>query len=465
MSQSSGNAAVQQQAANTRPVKHSSSSGRGGAAAGHKVGTFAHCSTMPVTNGAFKQLLAEVGRSTMGSTDGSRSSSAKATRSARAPEQPVTPAQILAALRGACRRSPPLNFQEIVPGVYRSAYPTSVEAAAYIRNLRPRTLLKLAHEELPLPAVWAVLGASHIPAEYSFRQDTVSSRCGPTQPQHRPFRVCEGESGPVLDSNVPAPLTPTLVDLSSITWGMPPCAGRMFRGAVELATAAMRFIADAANYPIVLMCPTGSVETSLVCAAVRRMQQWSVSAALEEASRFSSGISGPIGEGSTLWATIETRIYGGSVQQLGGDHASTFSPTEVLPSEGEIPPRPRLPGYTTQFTPMPTSPPLTLVHITSCTPLPSPADVAASCPPRVVMPRWLVESCAMHRYFQLQLAAAMMADADGGGLTRMPLKSLAHIDSGLRGGVAAALRYDPHPPLLGPKSTFTKASLAEPEDD
>ena len=53
----------------------------------------------------------------------------------------------------------------------------------------------------------------------------------------------------------------------------------------------------------------------------------------------------------------------------------------------------------------------------------------------------------------------------------MPVKAFGHVDGasgskgGSGGGVAAAIRYDPHPPILGPTSTYTKASLAEPEDD
>eukprot|EP00658_Telonema_sp_P-2_P057796 TRINITY_DN46210_c0_g1_i1.p1 TRINITY_DN46210_c0_g1~~TRINITY_DN46210_c0_g1_i1.p1 ORF type:complete len:274 (-),score=40.17 TRINITY_DN46210_c0_g1_i1:115-936(-) len=217
-------------------------------------------------------------------------------------------------IRGACKRSPPTNFQQVVPGVYRCAYPTSLDGAAYLRRLRPKTIIKLANEDLLLSSVWGVLGAPHLPAEYSFRQDaTPDSSTGPTQPQHRPFRVRVGggTDGEILyDSNTPAPTVPSLVDLSSVTWGMPTNGGRLMRGAVELATAAMYYIADASNYPIVLMCPTGAVETTLVCAAIRKMQYWSLSSTLDEASRFTSGISGPIGQGSTIWSTIETRIFG-----------------------------------------------------------------------------------------------------------------------------------------------------------
>eukprot|EP00658_Telonema_sp_P-2_P057149 TRINITY_DN45611_c0_g1_i1.p1 TRINITY_DN45611_c0_g1~~TRINITY_DN45611_c0_g1_i1.p1 ORF type:complete len:138 (-),score=24.15 TRINITY_DN45611_c0_g1_i1:122-535(-) len=83
---------------------------------------------------------------------------------------------------------------------------------------------------------------------------------------------------------------------------------------------------------------------------------------------------------------------------------------------------------------------------------------------RVVLPRWLVESCAAYRYFQLQLAATINTE---GGLVHMPVKAFGHVDGGgggCKGGVAAAIRYDPHPPILGPKSTCLLYTSPSPRD-
>eukprot|EP00823_Brevimastigomonas_motovehiculus_P004823 TRINITY_DN329_c0_g3_i1.p1 TRINITY_DN329_c0_g3~~TRINITY_DN329_c0_g3_i1.p1 ORF type:complete len:373 (-),score=95.19 TRINITY_DN329_c0_g3_i1:185-1303(-) len=56
----------------------------------------------------------------------------------------------------------------------------------------------------------------------------------------------------------------------------------------ELVKEALEFILDTTNHPVLIMCPSGVLETSGVVACLRRLQHWSFTAILDEYRRMSA---------------------------------------------------------------------------------------------------------------------------------------------------------------------------------
>eukprot|EP00758_Cryptobia_borreli_P005102 Tbor_TRINITY_DN4736_c0_g1::TRINITY_DN4736_c0_g1_i1::g.16929::m.16929 len=85
-------------------------------------------------------------------------------------------------------------------------------------------------------------------------------------------------------------------------------------GPKALVLGALEYCLNAEHYPIILMCPTGEIETSMVWAALRILQNWSLGAILSECLLFSSGeYIGPTGSAcglrKGLWEFIEGELW------------------------------------------------------------------------------------------------------------------------------------------------------------
>jgi hypothetical protein len=54
----------------------------------------------------------------------------------------------------------------------------------------------------------------------------------------------------------------------------------------EMVIAALGYILDERSYPLVLMCPTGTLQTSVVVGCLRKLQRWTLSSIVEECDCF-----------------------------------------------------------------------------------------------------------------------------------------------------------------------------------
>jgi len=131
---------------------------------------------------------------------------------------------------------PPEKFGLVEPDVYRSAFPTP-ESFAHVRLLSLRTVINLSREALTRPA-------------------TVF----------------------LAENNI------QLVDVGLQVWTHPACTPVSH----ELITEAMRYVLDRAHHPLLICSASGTHQVGALVGCLRRLQQWSLSATLDEYRRYAA---------------------------------------------------------------------------------------------------------------------------------------------------------------------------------
>lgn len=57
----------------------------------------------------------------------------------------------------------------------------------------------------------------------------------------------------------------------------------------ELVNNALKIITDSKTYPVLIICKTGRIYSSLAVACLRKLKQWTLSSILEEFRRYAAG--------------------------------------------------------------------------------------------------------------------------------------------------------------------------------
>lgn len=130
---------------------------------------------------------------------------------------------------------PPPLFAGVEPGVYRSAYPGPQHIAFLVQTVGIKTVLLLSIEDLQLPAK-QLLTAVETPLSVARVTDAAWASKA---------EFCEG-----------------------------------------LVADAFNFIFDASCHPLLLTCPTGALQTSVVVGCLRRAQRWTFSSIVHDCGLF-----------------------------------------------------------------------------------------------------------------------------------------------------------------------------------
>jgi hypothetical protein len=256
------------------------------------------------------------------------------------------------------------------------------------------------------------------------------------------------------DGSPPVQATPTLLHLgqlytnsscnsggggaSSASWrAMDALSGDFVPSAV--VEHALDLIFDAAMHPLVLMCPTGDVETSVVVGCARRYCFWSVSAIFADCQLFSSMFRAGVMAQIELWRTDEYLVGEAELtrrkllraaSQPSRDHPVSISDDGTSP---EVLARNSFPN------PSGSSPDENVV--------------LAEQPCHAVWPTWFVSIVAMQ-------------EADATAMKNAPSTPPAQQRSDDGRHPHEIFRWTRNPPALDPRSTFSATdSIVEEDDD
>mmetsp|Transcript_15533 Transcript_15533/g.16829 ORF Transcript_15533/g.16829 Transcript_15533/m.16829 type:complete len:224 (-) Transcript_15533:2951-3622(-) len=168
---------------------------------------------------------------------------------------------------------PPLNFTMIEDNLYRSALPSPINYP-FIKTLKLKTILVLSQNTV---------------------DDNFLSFCKENEVNLIPLRASSNTSS---SSAIPASnnITPSITGNPTST--VQPQAQTSSSGATSLpdsesiseetVTAALRIIADARNYPLLLTCRSGRSQSGVVVGCLRKLLRWSLISVFEEYRRFSN---------------------------------------------------------------------------------------------------------------------------------------------------------------------------------
>ena len=194
----------------------------------------------------------------------------------------------------------PSNFALVERGVYRSSYPANPAQVATLRLLGLRTVAVLSVENLP-PVVRKAFLAPTAPGPLPSTSSSLSPAPTTVVAQNTSAAPPFAQSSEVLSTSRPpinglACLPPTLLHL-----GMTYCKegsaesnvcamDALSEGFVPTALVAhaLDLVFDATTHPLLLMCPTGEVETGVVIACARRYMFWCISSIFAECQLFST---------------------------------------------------------------------------------------------------------------------------------------------------------------------------------
>ncbi|CCW62767.1 unnamed protein product [Phytomonas sp. EM1] len=181
---------------------------------------------------------------------------------------------------------PPLNFAMVVKDVYRSAYPTEANIP-YLRDIGIKTLVLLSIESLAAK----VLKALEDPLKVCIEQ----GRFSPSSPLNSlsntrllPSSSTNGKGAELANtSSAPCRGIRVLRLANMRSWredalnsGHDFSQRDVMRG-LDLAV-------DARWHPILFACPTGEMQTNVLIGCLRRYQNWSLSAIFNECELFTS---------------------------------------------------------------------------------------------------------------------------------------------------------------------------------
>lgn len=165
--------------------------------------------------------------------------------------------------------TPPPNFSMVEKGIYRSAYPT-LSCVPYLRHIGIKTVVLLSVELLPGPVARALSGAEYITGSVQ-----VEERGG------------GGGSGHACKTDENTTVSPIRVfctaDLKEWLYEYPQS---MDDFSVCGVRSALDFALQTEVQPVLFTCPTGELQTSVVIGCMRRYQGWTLAATLAECELF-----------------------------------------------------------------------------------------------------------------------------------------------------------------------------------
>ncbi|RNF13015.1 uncharacterized protein Tco025E_06338 [Trypanosoma conorhini] len=158
--------------------------------------------------------------------------------------------------------TPPPNFAMVEAGIYRSAYPT-LASVPYLKYIGIKTVVLLSIELLPAPVARALASTEHAT---------------------RAAGNSEGSAASKRDTDTSVPIrvvrTADLTEwMNEYSWAKDDFAESDVRRALDFAL-------QTDFQPVLFTCPTGDIQTSLVIGCMRRYQGWTVAAALTECELF-----------------------------------------------------------------------------------------------------------------------------------------------------------------------------------
>ncbi|ORC88391.1 uncharacterized protein TM35_000172630 [Trypanosoma theileri] len=154
--------------------------------------------------------------------------------------------------------TPPPNFAMVETGVYRSAYPTLV-SVPYLKHIGIKTVVLLSIELLPAPVTRALAST-----------DFMSTADG--------LRTRKDEGHTVAPIRV--------VCTADLTGWMDEYSWAKDDFCVSDVQHALDFALQRDFQPVLFTCPTGELQTSVVVGCMRRYQGWTIAAALAECEMF-----------------------------------------------------------------------------------------------------------------------------------------------------------------------------------
>ncbi|KEG12987.1 hypothetical protein DQ04_01281020 [Trypanosoma grayi] len=158
--------------------------------------------------------------------------------------------------------TPPPNFAMVEAGIYRSAYPT-LAAVPYLKHIGIKTVVLLSIELLPGPVAQALSSTS----------PTVRTAASTDAP--RAWKE---------DAHAAPPIR--VVYIADLTEWMNEYSWSRDDFAVSDVQHALDFALQTDFQPVLFACPTGEMQTSVVVGCMRRYQGWTVAAALAECQLF-----------------------------------------------------------------------------------------------------------------------------------------------------------------------------------
>ncbi|CCW70598.1 unnamed protein product [Phytomonas sp. Hart1] len=185
--------------------------------------------------------------------------------------------------------SPPLNFAMVVKDVYRSAYPT-LSNLPYLRDIGIKTLALLSIEALPAK----VLKALEEPPKLLVEQ----GRFSPNSPLSS-LSITRLQA-PVSNDTKSATLTNSYSSLSSTSReirvlrlaNMRSWRDDAYNSGCDFSQRdvirGLDIAVDPQWHPVLFACPTGELQTNVLVGCIRRLQNWSLSSIFNECELFTS---------------------------------------------------------------------------------------------------------------------------------------------------------------------------------
>ncbi|KAH9578615.1 Atypical dual-specificity phosphatase Siw14-like [Trypanosoma melophagium] len=154
--------------------------------------------------------------------------------------------------------TPPPNFAMVETGVYRSAYPTLV-SVPYLKHIGIKTVVLLSIELLPAAVTRALASTDAVP-------------------------IADGLRGKKDEGHTVAPIR--VVCTADLTGWMNEYSWAKDDFCVSDVQHALDFALQRDFQPVLFTCPTGELQTSVVVGCMRRYQGWTIAAALAECEMF-----------------------------------------------------------------------------------------------------------------------------------------------------------------------------------
>ncbi|RNF11545.1 hypothetical protein TraAM80_00878 [Trypanosoma rangeli] len=158
--------------------------------------------------------------------------------------------------------TPPPNFAMVEAGIYRSAYPT-LASVPYLKYIGIKTVVLLSIELLPGPVARALASTDH------------TTRAAGTS---------EGISTSKREADTADPIR--VVCTADLTAWMNEYSWSKDDFAESDVCHALDFALQTGFQPVLFTCPTGDIQTSVVIGCMRRHQGWTVAAAIAECELF-----------------------------------------------------------------------------------------------------------------------------------------------------------------------------------
>ncbi|ESL06588.1 hypothetical protein TRSC58_05735 [Trypanosoma rangeli SC58] len=158
--------------------------------------------------------------------------------------------------------TPPPNFAMVEAGIYRSAYPT-LTSVPYLKYIGIKTVVLLSIELLPGPVARALACTDHTT---------------------RAVETSEGISTSKGESYTADPIH--VVCTADLTAWMNEYSWSKDDFAESDVCHALDFALQTSFQPVLFTCPTGDIQTSVVIGCMRRHQGWTVAAAIAECELF-----------------------------------------------------------------------------------------------------------------------------------------------------------------------------------